>query len=71
MDFEQFEGIVEVDETYFYTRKKGRVTLLGVNLVNVAGNPSTEESVTNRFVFWWRETVQKQLSPKLLVWDVL
>lgn len=69
MDFEQFEGIVEVEETYFF--KKVNVGLRNANLVNGAGNLNIEVLATNKYAFWLPETVQKQPSPKLLVWGVL
>jgi hypothetical protein len=51
IDFEQFESIVEVDETYFLYSQKGQRDITGENSVNVAVAPNTEESATSRFVF--------------------
>lgn len=42
MDFEHFEGIVEIDETYSYTLKKDNEALQTANHVNVVGSPSIE-----------------------------
>jgi hypothetical protein len=70
MDFEHFDGIVEVDETYFSYSQKGQrgITDRQLNLVNVAVNLSTEGLATNRYVFSLPETEQKLPFPKLLVW---
>lgn len=43
MDFEKFEDIVEVDETYFLYYKKGQRGISEANLISVAVNLSIEE----------------------------
>lgn len=50
MDFEQFGGIVEVDETYFLYSKK-KVVFLTANLVSIKENLNTGVLVTNRSLF--------------------
>ena len=60
MDFEQFEGIVEIDETYFLYSEKGKRGIQTENPLNVVGNLNIEVSATNKFVFLLPETVQKQ-----------
>ncbi len=43
MDVEHFEGIVEIDETYFLYSQKGQRGLQNGNLANVAESPNIEE----------------------------
>jgi len=48
MDFEQFEGIIEVDETYFLYSQKGQRGTSERKLVNVAVNLNIEALGTNQ-----------------------
>jgi len=71
MDFDYFEGIVEIAVTYSCTLQKGNETLRNVNLVNGAVSLYIKESATNKYVFLLQETVQKHPSPKYLEWGAV
>lgn len=71
MDFEQFEGIVEVDETYFLYSQKGQRCISERKPRKRGGKSKHRGISTNRYVFLLPGTVQKQLFQRLLVWGVL
>ena len=58
MDFEQFSGIVEMDETYFLYSEKGKRNIDGRKSRKRGGHLNTEELVKSRYAFSLRETVK-------------
>jgi hypothetical protein len=72
MDFDHFDGIVEVDETYFLYSQKGHCGIKD-RKPRKRGGKSKHRGISHEqvCVLVARDTEPKQLSPKFLVWGVL